>query len=225
MSQRACMGMGMKDTTETPAVPVADGADQPLQAKAPRRSRGVKRVETLLAAAEQLFAEIGYGATSMNAIAQRAGAPVGSLYQFFPSKVAIGGALVDRYAADLQQAWREACMKVPRGNWPAFADGLIAATLECIGRHPAFATLDEAQAQVHLRPNSQGEFEVELMKLVAAAAGEEPDERHRLVAIVALQILKSAYALHRRGAGSLQDVRDEIALIMKSYFQAKFADA
>jgi hypothetical protein len=40
-----------------------------------------------------------------------------------------------------------------------------------------------------------------------------------VVAIVALQILKAAYALERGGAGG--EIKKEMALIMRSYFEAK----
>lgn len=190
--------------------------------KAPRRRRGIKRVEELLAAAEQVFAEVGYGAASMNAIAQRAGAPIGSLYQFFPNKTALGGALVERYAVDLIETWRTACAPVARGDWSTFADVLLDATLDCIDRHAAFGTLDEAQVQFQLRPTSHGEFEAELVALLGANAGGLPASDVRVVAIVALQMLKAAYALERGGAGP--DIKNEMALVMRSYFQSKLGD-
>lgn len=187
--------------------------------KAPTRSRGVKRVETLLAAAEQVFAEVGYGAASMNAIAQRAGAPIGSLYQFFPNKAVLGGALVERYAADLIESWRAACAPVRAGDWSTFTTVLLDATLDCIMRHAAFATLDEAQVQFQLRPGSHEEFAEELATLLAAKAGDASPADVRVVAIVALQILKAAYALERGGAGD--EIKAEIVLIMRSYLGSK----
>ncbi|GCE07962.1 TetR/AcrR family transcriptional regulator [Dictyobacter aurantiacus] len=63
----------------------------------PQQIRGQQRVAAILDAAEQLFAEIGYQATSTNAIAQRANTSIGSLYQFFPNKKAILQAVVARY--------------------------------------------------------------------------------------------------------------------------------
>lgn len=65
----------------------------------PRQGRGQQRVETILDAAEQLYAEIGYEAATTNEIAARASTAIGSLYQFFPNKEAILHALVERYRA------------------------------------------------------------------------------------------------------------------------------
>src|ERR1700684_4433432 len=71
----------------------------------PKRQRGKQRVAELLAAGAEVFAEKGYAAATMTEIAARAGAPIGSLYQFFPSKEALAGSLVQSYvgllAADL----------------------------------------------------------------------------------------------------------------------------
>ena len=67
-------------------------------AKEPKRERGKQRVAALIDAGAELFAEKGYEATTMTEIAQRAGAAIGSLYQFFPSKEALAEALFNRYA-------------------------------------------------------------------------------------------------------------------------------
>jgi len=61
--------------------------------KAPQRARGQRRVKELLAAASDLFVEKGFEATTMTEIAQRAGASIGSLYQFFPTKEALADIL------------------------------------------------------------------------------------------------------------------------------------
>jgi AcrR family transcriptional regulator len=66
-------------------------------AKAPKRARGVQRVAELLDAGAVLFAEKGYDAATMTEIAERAGASIGSLYQFFPSKEVLAEALFSRY--------------------------------------------------------------------------------------------------------------------------------
>ena len=67
------------------------------EAKEPKRERGKQRVASLLDAGAALFAEKGYEATTMTEIAARAGAAIGSLYQFFPSKEVLAQALFSRY--------------------------------------------------------------------------------------------------------------------------------
>ena len=69
-----------------------------LPARQPKRERGKQRVAALLDAGAHVFAEKGYDGATMTEIAERAGAAIGSLYQFFPSKEALAEALFDRFA-------------------------------------------------------------------------------------------------------------------------------
>ncbi|HEX6818595.1 MAG TPA: TetR/AcrR family transcriptional regulator [Ktedonobacterales bacterium] len=70
--------------------------------RTPQQSRGQRRIAAILDAAEQLFGEIGYDATTTNAIAARAQTAIGSLYQFFPNKEAILRELVARFLVELR---------------------------------------------------------------------------------------------------------------------------
>jgi len=69
----------------------------------PRQARSQERVTQILDAAEELFIREGYDATKMRALAQAAGVPIGSIYQFFKDKSEILQALLVRYLAFLQQ--------------------------------------------------------------------------------------------------------------------------
>jgi AcrR family transcriptional regulator len=73
-----------------------------------RQARGQKRMGELLDAAAAVFAEDGFATATTNAIAARAGASPGTLYQFFPNKDAIAEALMDRYIERLRAAHGEA---------------------------------------------------------------------------------------------------------------------
>lgn len=90
----------------------------PLQVrKTPRQRRAAHTVEALLEAAAQVLETEGLAGFNTNAVARRAGASIGSLYQYFPSKDALTLALLLRedaafYAAASAQAalpdWRAA---------------------------------------------------------------------------------------------------------------------
>jgi AcrR family transcriptional regulator len=73
-----------------------------------RQARGEQRIESLLDAAAEVFAEHGYKAAGTNEIARRAGASPGTFYQFFQNKEAIAEALMARYVARLRAAHGEA---------------------------------------------------------------------------------------------------------------------
>ncbi len=71
--------------------------------RTPRQARSQERVNRILDVAEDLFARLGYAATTTNAIAAHARVPIGSLYQFFPDKTAILQALALRYEEKLHR--------------------------------------------------------------------------------------------------------------------------
>jgi AcrR family transcriptional regulator len=95
-----------------------------LIAKEPKRARGKLRVVALLDAAAALFAEKGYEATTMTEIAQRSGAAIGSLYQFFPSKDALAEALFERYAGRVAASLRVVAERAA-GASPSQLAGLL----------------------------------------------------------------------------------------------------
>lgn len=68
-------------------------------ARQPKRERGRQRVEALLDAASGVFLERGMEVATMTEIAARAGASIGSLYQFFPNKAVLALALRERFVA------------------------------------------------------------------------------------------------------------------------------
>lgn len=103
----------MADVTEVAVNEGLNSADQ-RPSRTPVQKRGQQRVDAILDAAEAVFSEMGVEAGTTNAIAERAGASVGSLYHFFPNKEAILLALSARYAQSMQDLLlRELHMEEP----------------------------------------------------------------------------------------------------------------
>ena len=71
----------------------------------PQQKRSQERVEKILDAAAIVFDEVGFEAATTHAIAKRANTAVGSLYQFFPDKLAIFHALELRHVERVYQMW------------------------------------------------------------------------------------------------------------------------
>ncbi|NEQ24346.1 MAG: TetR/AcrR family transcriptional regulator [Microcoleus sp. SIO2G3] len=75
----------------------ASTSKHPSLRRQPKQKRSQQRVERILEAAAEVFAEAGYEAATTHAIASRAKTAIGSLYQFFPDKLAIFHALEERH--------------------------------------------------------------------------------------------------------------------------------
>lgn len=75
--------------------------------KLPQQARARATVEALLDATAHILATGGYGAVNTNRVAQEAGASIGSLYQYFPSKGSLLAALRRRHAEQMSQLLQE----------------------------------------------------------------------------------------------------------------------
>ncbi len=93
-------------TTGADAPDAPDPADVPA-ARGGRLPRPARRKQ-LMAAAQEVFVAQGYHAAAMDDIADRAGVSKPVLYQHFPGKLELYLALLDKHAAALVRAVREA---------------------------------------------------------------------------------------------------------------------
>jgi AcrR family transcriptional regulator len=166
------------------------------RARAPKRERGKLRVAELLQAATEVFAEKGYEAATMTEIAARAEAPIGSLYQFFPTKGALADSLVQNYAAlllsDLQALEARAGELSPQ----ALVESLFGLLRSRPREHAAALPLAEARMDERAR---RATFRQMLRKNIAAIfKARAPDlsaEAARDMAIVMVQLMKASSSL------------------------------
>lgn len=80
--------------------------NNPLR-RQPQQKRSQERVEKILDAAALVFDEVGFEAATTHTIAARAETAVGSLYQFFPDKLAIFNALELRHVERVYVVWEK----------------------------------------------------------------------------------------------------------------------
>ncbi len=101
--------------------------------RSPQQERSRQRVDQILDAARQIIAEKGSAALTITEIAEIAGVTPGSMYQYFPNKLAIINALGTRYLEEFRRKL-DAEMDSP----PETAEGMAL----------AFETLIEADYQM-----------------------------------------------------------------------------
>ncbi len=75
--------------------------------KRPVQARSRARVDAILDAAREIISEVGSDGMKMNALAQQAGVPIGTVYQFFPNKSAVIHTLVQTTLEALSDALQD----------------------------------------------------------------------------------------------------------------------
>ena len=175
---------------------VATGPANAAEAKEPKRERGKLRVAALLNAGGELFAQKGYDATTMTEIAQRAGASIGSLYQFFPSKEALAEALFLRYVARAEEKF-DAIIKLAPGLKPAqLADLLVDMKLEMHSHRDAAIALSESIAAIVERRKPMRDITCAKLAAILSTMNPALPGRQATVSAAAVQqVMKSVQML------------------------------
>jgi len=75
--------------------------------KIPAQARSRATVDAIIQAATYILTEAGWDGLTTNAIAERAGVNIGSLYQFFPNKEAVIAEVQRRHAAETRADLRQ----------------------------------------------------------------------------------------------------------------------
>jgi AcrR family transcriptional regulator len=158
----------------------------------PSRRRGELRVAALLDAAAETFAEKGYEAATMTEIALRARASIGSLYQFFPSKEALAGALVSRYGERLESSLAELAGRAKELTPERFANALVDLRLELRVERTATLALVDARHAMGNRVHLREAMRAHLANALRAMNPALPRAKALAMAIVVLGVVKLA---------------------------------
>jgi AcrR family transcriptional regulator len=171
-------------------------SDETTLARAPKRARGKQRVAELLQAAAEVFADKGYDAATMTEIAARAGAPIGSLYQFFPVKETLIESLVQNYVGLLAADLEELEALAPKLEIAA----LVARLFALLRSHPreraaALPIAERRMDERTRRATFRNMLRKRIVAILRARAPRLSAEAARDIAVVVLQMMKAASAL------------------------------
>lgn len=162
---------------------------------APKQERSARRLAGFLQAAAELFSEIGFEATTMQAIADRSNSSIGALYNYFPDKQSIAATLLSRYAEELQwrlQSLMEHSEKVATAQ---FAGLFIDCMIEFAQERPAYVSLHAAPIPFRRDPAARKALRTIVANAFRTKNPSLSSERSLLGANVAVQIVKGMMTL------------------------------
>jgi len=199
----------------------ASGASEAVPVERVRRQRGHQRVEVLLGAAAQVFAEKGYDAATMTEIAARGESSIGSLYQFFPTKPEVAQGVIALQADELRQ--RLAAMAEASAGWDvdALSARLVVALIEFRAAHPSFARLvDSPGAPAEQVQAVRQAMRVQLAEILAPHAPGLTKARLAAVAVAVQQVMKAAVTLNTEAAPGTRAALSELKEMLRVYLRA-----
>jgi AcrR family transcriptional regulator len=192
--------------------------------KLPTQSRSRERVERILDAAARTFAKEGYEAATVEGIAERAETSIGSVYQFFPNKLALFNAVALRYLELSRVTFGELMSPESlRRRWEELVDNAV----------DAFASLDGNDADwraVWTNWHLSGEFFVagqalnlefakRIETILAPRTVALPRAKRALVARISVELVSALLFLAARADSTRESQRvvDEAKVVVKRY--------
>jgi AcrR family transcriptional regulator len=195
-----------------------------IMRKEPRQARSRATTRAILDAAAHILGERGWAGITTNAVADMAGVSIGSLYQYFPNKLALVEAVrrhhFDQVLTVLRAAVDSSLSREHR--IAAFVDGMIAVH----SRYPAAhrVLLEEAprgQDSNNLHRLFETEYRRSCEALFTANAGRGPRNPDMAARVLAAAVAGVVHEAARQGMLMSPILRLELIVLVESYLRGR----
>lgn len=193
--------------------------------KAPRQQRSRAMVETIVEAATRVLGRKGWADFTTNEVAAVAGVSVGSLYQYFPNKLALVEAIRDQHRAAILAALPAIDDKAVPTTLTQRAQQLIAGVIAEHLVDPALhrVLIDEVPPSAR---SSQDAFEIEYQRrylaVVTASGAGHDSERDRMAGRVLSSAIEGVvHAAARNGELDVPGLKQELELLVCAYLRGR----
>ncbi|MEJ1231451.1 MAG: TetR/AcrR family transcriptional regulator [Galbitalea sp.] len=115
------------------------------------QARSTARLTALLDAAAAAIDELGYERLTTAMVAERAGASIGTVYRYFPDRIAVLQALASRNLERVLGGIRRAIADPRHGSWREAVSGAFDAYADAFRAEPGFCSLRGGDV-IDLRP-------------------------------------------------------------------------
>ncbi|WP_370249098.1 TetR/AcrR family transcriptional regulator [Nocardioides sp.] len=179
---------------ERPAERPVDRTPERAPRRAPVQARSRRKVEALLDAAESAVLDHGVEALTTREIAQRAGVPVATLYQYFADKEDLLLALVERHTAEMDEQVAHdvgAVTEAGRLTIASLVDAVLDAFTAVYRRRPAFVEIylrGRTNLAVHASGRAHNREVAATLRALAVAEGLTGPDLPEQAAVLAVEI-------------------------------------
>jgi AcrR family transcriptional regulator len=188
------------------------------QRRAPQQARATLRRAKFLEVAAQLIGQHGYEGVTMTAIAERAGASIGALYDYFPDKQSIALALKAQYTEEMDVWWRALLHDSGNLTRTALADLFVEGALSFMRERPAYLPLLSAPVAYSRSKSGRRPLRMTIARALQAINRKLSDERAFIHAEVVVQLIKGLLALYKEAVPKERDkVAEEFKKLMRFY--------
>ncbi|WP_431699685.1 TetR/AcrR family transcriptional regulator [Pseudomonas sp. BR20] len=196
--------------------------------KIPAQARSRATVEAIIQAATYILTKVGWEGLTTNAIAERAGVNIGSLYQFFPNKEAVIAELQRRHAAATRTDLLNALEVLP--GQPSLREALTMIVEMIVAEHRIAPALHKAiheelprtvRQEEHEKDHMQRQFSDVLRPFMKNVP--DPDLSIYLMGIAAHAIIHTVTADRPQLLGDQRFIT-EVVTLLENYLYRQAAD-
>lgn len=191
----------------------------------PTQRRSTQRLDALLDAAAELVDEVGFERLTTQMVAERAGASIGTVYRYFPDRVAVLHGLrersIDRYRARVAAQLAERHLK----TWWELVETAVDALDALYREEPGFTVVHAADRELS-DDGEEPEFASRMVRVLAAEFGgvaDTPELRFRFG--VAMELVEAlVHRAHTRDVQGDPRYIEEAKRVVRGYL-AEYLDA
>lgn len=190
--------------------------------RAPQLERGERRVAQLLRTAAEVLAEVGYDAATMTEIASRAGASIGTVYQYFPNKEALVLALRQQYVEEMEVRWSDFDVLTAQMSIREIAHLLMDLAAGFVDSRPAYYAVVDAPGVFKRSPEARQRLRQKVAKAFREKRSSLSQAEAYRIANVALQIVKSMHPLYAEASAQEREALvKEYKQVLAAYLESR----
>jgi AcrR family transcriptional regulator len=190
--------------------------------RVPQQDRGERRVAEVLEAAAAVIAEAGYEAATMTGMAERAGASIGALYQYFPNKEAIAQALRKQYGDEMRASWMPIATNGSKLSIKELVDRIFDVMIDFMETRPAYIPLLSAPRSYKKDSAARNRLREQFAALFREKRPDLTSEAAFRIANVTVQVVKGMNPLYAEAkASEREEIVREFKLLLTSYLSSR----